>query len=122
MTMHRLGESDHPSKQINVRELRERLHLERLARFAATPVGRRTRDTRGTHAEPSRLALTARARRHLVGIAVLLVLMMGGAFVAAAADTWRNERESTGWIKACISCHGRVIEQPSPSASASATR
>lgn len=113
----RLGKGDHPSQQINVAELRERLHLERLAAFAATrPTVRMTSRRRP---EPPRLTLTISARRHLAAVAVFLFLALLGAGAAFTADQWRNERDTTGYIRACISCHGSVdtVLQPSVSPS-----
>lgn len=114
--MHRYGEGDHPSQQIDVAALRERLHLERLQALATTrhTVPRGAGRTPRRRKAPSRLSLRPGAYRHLAAVAVLLVLAMLGVSVAAAADAWRSERDTQGWIRACTSCHGRVIDQPSP--------
>lgn len=66
--------------------------------------------------EPTRLTLTASARRHLAAVLVFLTLALFGAGAAFTADQWRNERNTTGYVRACISCHGRMIEVPPPSA------
>lgn len=62
--------------------------------------------------EPTRLTLT----RHLTAVTVFLALALFGAGAAFTADQWRNERNTTGYVRACISCHGRMIEVPPPSA------
>jgi hypothetical protein len=115
VSMHRIGVGDHPSQQIDVVALRERLHLERLAAFAATrPTVRMTSRRRP---EPPRLTLTTSARRHLAAVSIMLVFLLGALGAALAMDEWRSERNTTGYIRACISCHARVTEQPSASPS-----
>lgn len=104
MSNHRYGHGDHPSQQINVRELQERLHLERLEILARRrPSVRRAAPTR-----PTRLSLRPRAYRHLAAVALLLALLLGTLGAVAAVTTWRDDSRTQGWIRSCSSCHGRT--------------
>jgi hypothetical protein len=105
----RLGKGDHPSQQINVEALRNRLRAERLAAAGI--------DLSGAVREPTRLSHAPGAYRHLVAVAMLFVLLLGTLGVAVIATAARDDSGSRGWIRSCVSCHTRIVEQPSVAAS-----
>lgn len=98
--MHRPGHGDHPSQQIDVGTLRARLRNERLAAAGITPRRR---------PEPTRVTMDRRGRRHLVGVALALVFVLGVLGVAVAATAWHENNSPRGYVRACISCHGLEI-------------
>jgi hypothetical protein len=121
--------SVHDGTQTNpvpVRDLLSRIHAENLvisyhrltaaghryeaARLRAQGAARAVQERRSA---PARLMLTRSAVRHLSFVVGALGLLLGFAIGTAVL----LDDRPTGYVKACISCHG-VTEQPTPQPSA----